>query len=86
MVHDQRDGAFAPDGRLPVNLSGGLLGQGAPVGATGVAQTATCAMLLEGRYHPGLQPATPGGHALADTHGGVATTAAVTILREGASA
>ena len=84
VVRDQREGAFAPDGRVPVNLSGGLLGQGAPVGATGVAQTATCAMLLEGRYHPDLQPAMPGGHALADTHGGVATTAAVTILREGA--
>jgi acetyl-CoA C-acetyltransferase len=77
---DLHEGAFAPDGRLPINLSGGLMGQGAPVGATGVGQTATCALVLEGRYHPGLQPSDPPGHALADTHGGICTTAAVTIL------
>lgn len=79
---DLRDGVFHRDGRLPVNLSGGLLGQGAPAGAIGVGQTATCALLLEGRYHPGLQPARPLTHALADTHGGICTTAAVTILSQ----
>lgn len=82
---DQRDGAFAPGGRCPVNLSGGLMGQGAPVGATGVGQTATCALVLEGRYHAALQPQTPPEYALADTHGGICTTAAVTILHAGAS-
>ncbi len=76
------DGAFAKSGRLPVNLSGGLMGQGAPAGATGVGQMATCAMLLEGRYHPGLQPARPLAHALADTHGGICTTSALTILSQ----
>jgi len=81
-----RDGEFAPEGRCPVNLSGGLMGQGAPVGATGVGQTATCALMLEGRYHAGLQPNAPLGHALADTHGGVGTTCAVTTLSAGASA
>ncbi len=82
---DHQDGAFAPDGRCPVNLSGGLMGQGAPVGATGVGQTATCALVLEGRYHAGLQPQTPPNYALADTHGGVCTTAAVTILQREAA-
>lgn len=82
---DHRDGAFAPDGRCPVNLSGGMMGQGAPVGATGVGQTATCALVLEGRYHAGLQPQTPLDYALADTHGGICTTAAVTILQRQAS-
>lgn len=77
---DTANGRFAPDGACPVNLSGGLMGQGAPVGATGVAQVATCARILEGRYHPKLQPGTPPAYALADTHGGVCTTAAVTIL------
>lgn len=81
-----RDGVFAADGPCPVNLSGGLLGQGAPVGATGVGQAATCALLLEGRYHPGLQPAHAMGHALADTHGGVGTSCAVTVISAGGSA
>ncbi|MEP2892757.1 thiolase family protein [Tateyamaria sp.] len=81
-----RNGDFAPDGPCPINLSGGLMGQGAPVGATGIAQTATCALLLEGRYHSGLQPDRPLGHALADTHGGVGTTCAVTALSAGVSA
>ena len=77
------DGLFDRDGTLPVNLSGGLLGHGAPVGATGVAQVATCALLLEGRYHNGLQPSRPFRTAMADTHGGVGTTCAVTILHTG---
>jgi len=81
----QRDlyaGGFGRDGRCPVNLSGGLMGQGAPVGATGVGQTVTCALLLEERYHAGLQPRRIPEHALADTHGGIATTCAVTILSQ----
>jgi acetyl-CoA C-acetyltransferase len=82
---DQRDGTFGPDGGCPVNLSGGLMAQGAPVGATGVGQTATCALVLEGRYHAALQPEAPPCYALADTHGGVCTTAAVTILRQEAA-
>lgn len=81
-----RGGDFAADGRCPVNLSGGLMGQGAPVGATGVGQAATCALVLEGRYHKGLQPDRSLGHALADTHGGVGTTCAVTVMRAGGSA
>lgn len=78
-----RGGEFDTNGTCPINLSGGLLGQGAPVGATGVAQTATCALLLEGRYHAGLQPNRMLRHALADTHGGVGTTCAVTVLSAG---
>ncbi|MEO9517917.1 MAG: thiolase family protein [Paracoccaceae bacterium] len=81
--HDLRDGKFAKGGPCPINLSGGLMGQGAPVGATGVAQTATCALVLEGRYHAALQPRKPPVWALADTHGGVCTTSAVTILTQG---
>lgn len=84
-IRDSREGVFGCDGVRPVNLSGGLLGQGAPVGATGVGQTATCALLLEGRYHHGLQPHRSLRHALADTHGGLATTCAVTVLRRGSA-
>lgn len=75
----ERDGHFAADGALPVNLSGGLLGQGAPVGATGVAQVLTATLQLEGRYE-GLCPKTPPRFALVDTHGGVATLCAVSVL------
>lgn len=85
-ICDLHNGKFSNGGPCPINLSGGLMGQGAPVGATGVSQTATCALMLEGRYHAGLQPDGPLGHALADTHGGVATTCAVTTLCAGPSA
>ena len=77
---DLESGKFSTQGDCPINPSGGLLGQGAPVGATGVAQTASCAMQIEGRYHAALQRSTPPNYALADTHGGICTTAATTIL------
>lgn len=80
------DGRFGRDGSLPVNLSGGLLGQGAAPGATGIAQVATCAMLLEGAYHTGAQPARVPRYALADTHGGICSNAAVTILQQAEAA
>ncbi len=42
-------GATALGGRLPVNVSGGLVARGHPVGATGVAQIAEIAEQLMGR-------------------------------------
>jgi len=74
------------DGRCPISLSGGLMGQGAPVGATGVGQTASCALFLEGCHHSELQPQNPPAFALADTHGGICTTSAVTILGQAGTA
>lgn len=81
VIGAHRRGEYAPAGRLPVNLSGGLLGQGAPVGATGIAQLIACSRQIEGTYHDGLQMAEPPRLAVADTHGGVGTTCAVTVLR-----
>ena len=75
----ERAGRFTAQGALPVNLGGGLLGQGAPVGATGVAQVLAAAHQLEGRYD-GLRPPSPPRVALVDTHGGIATLCAVSIL------
>lgn len=43
-----RDGTAARDGRLPVNLSGGLKAKGHPIGATGVSQHVMAAMQLAG--------------------------------------
>ncbi|MGQ0564220.1 MAG: thiolase family protein [Gemmobacter sp.] len=79
-------GLAGRDGDLAVNLSGGLLGQGAAPGATGIAQTGACALMLEGRYHPGLQPSALPAHAVADTHGGLCSVAAVTVLSRGVGA
>ncbi|MCH7793540.1 MAG: 3-ketoacyl-CoA thiolase, partial [Proteobacteria bacterium] len=73
------DGAFNRDGRLPVNLSGGLMGQGGAPGATGIAQAVTMDRLLGGRY----RDAAVGNdfrRGLVDVHGGVGTLAAVHVL------
>ncbi|MBV8914916.1 MAG: acetyl-CoA acetyltransferase [Acetobacteraceae bacterium] len=43
------DGTAAPDGRLPINRSGGLKAKGHPVGATGVSMHAIAAMQLAGQ-------------------------------------
>ncbi|MGH7104097.1 MAG: thiolase C-terminal domain-containing protein, partial [Acetobacteraceae bacterium] len=42
------EGWTAPDGRLPVNRSGGLKAKGHPVGATGVSMHIMAAMQLAG--------------------------------------
>ncbi|MCR9139482.1 MAG: thiolase family protein [Alphaproteobacteria bacterium] len=81
VIGAHRNRLFAPAGPLPINLSGGLLGQGAPVGATGIAQVIACSRQIEGTYHEGLQLAQPPRLAVADTHGGVGTTCAVTVLK-----
>jgi len=79
VLHAERSGVFDSNGALPVNLSGGLLGQGAPVGATGVAQLFTAACQLEDRY-AGKQAKHAPRMALVDTHGGIATLNCVSIL------
>jgi acetyl-CoA C-acetyltransferase len=73
-------GEFARDGRLPVNLSGGLIGQGGAPGATGVMQIVTLTRLLQGRYWPELQPQRRLATALADAHGGIATVSFTHVL------
>ncbi len=44
-----REGWTYRDGRLPVNLSGGLKSKGHPIGATGVSMHVVSAMQLAGR-------------------------------------
>ncbi|GIW43366.1 MAG: thiolase [Candidatus Binatia bacterium] len=73
-----QEGWFAPGGRLPVNLSGGLLSKGEPLGASGVGQVAYLCWQLQGRA-PGMS--LPRCRvALAHTVGRGAN-AAVVILR-----
>ncbi|GAB3708355.1 thiolase domain-containing protein [Mariniluteicoccus flavus] len=43
------EGWVFPDGKLPVNVSGGLKSKGHPVGATGVSQHVLAALQLSGR-------------------------------------
>jgi acetyl-CoA C-acetyltransferase len=73
-------GEFAKDGRLPVNVSGGLIGQGGAPGATGIMQIVTLTRLLQRRYWPALQPQRPLHTALADAHGGIGTVSFTHIL------
>ncbi len=44
-----KDGLTAPDGKLPVNRSGGLKAKGHPIGATGVSMHVMAAMQLAGQ-------------------------------------
>jgi acetyl-CoA C-acetyltransferase len=73
-------GEFDRAGRLPVNLSGGLLGQGGAPGATGVIQAITAAQLLCGEYFSALQPARELKRAVVDCHGGCATVNVTHVL------
>lgn len=73
-------GELARDGRIAVNLSGGLLGQGGAPGATGVVQAMTVQRLLEGRYFEGAQPSRALRRGIVDTHGGVCTSAVVQVF------
>jgi acetyl-CoA acetyltransferase len=81
------DGSTRLGGRLPVNVSGGLLRKGHPVGATGAAQIVEITEQLRGRAH---QRQVEGARiGLAHNGGGmIGTDAAATVVsilsREGA--
>ncbi|MCI4337563.1 MAG: thiolase family protein [Thermoplasmata archaeon] len=73
------------DGRLPVNPSGGILGRGHPVGASGLVQIALVAQQLVGEAGALALPARP-QMGLAQSVGGLASHNFVTILGGGAAA
>ncbi len=54
-----RDGTTTREGRLPVNLSGGLKSKGHPIGATGVSMHIMAAMQLAGEAPEGIQAKAP---------------------------
>ena len=74
-------GVFSAKGHLPINLSGGLIGQGGAPGATGIAQVITLFRLLSGTYFSKLQPKRDLRRAVADCHSGIATTNVVHVLQ-----
>ncbi|GGL30995.1 3-ketoacyl-CoA thiolase [Halarchaeum grantii] len=74
-----RAGETTRDGRLPVNLSGGLKAKGHPVGATGTSQIAELTALLRGDHHNA--DAVPDAEvALAHNAGGTVASAVVHVL------
>jgi acetyl-CoA C-acetyltransferase len=72
------DGGTAPDGRIPVNASGGLKSKGHPVGATGVAQI--CDLVEQLRGEAGARQLKRHALGLAQNLGGSGATAVVSIL------
>ncbi|MDZ4229501.1 MAG: thiolase domain-containing protein [Patescibacteria group bacterium] len=75
-----KHGEFDHDGRLPVNLSGGLKACGHPVGATGVKQIVELVTQL--RHEAVGRQIKTGKIGLAHNVGGSGATAAVHILRK----
>jgi acetyl-CoA C-acetyltransferase len=73
------DGIFDLDGSLPVNTSGGLLGRGAPVGATGIVQAIEIAQQLWGTVDERRQVKNA-RRGLTDTHAGIGTICVVNIF------
>ncbi len=76
------EGATGPDGRFPVNPSGGLLGRGHPVGASGLLAIAEVARQLRGEAGSMALPRRP-RVGLAQSIGGLAAHNFVTILGAG---
>lgn len=73
------DARFDLGGELPVNCSGGLLGRGAPVGATGIAQAIEIMLQLRGDADPRRQVENA-RRGLTDTHAGTGTHCVVNIF------
>lgn len=72
-------GLFDLTGMLPVNTSGGLLGRGAPVGATGIVQAIEIAQQLWGAVDSRRQVRNA-RRGLTDTHAGIGTISVVNIF------
>jgi acetyl-CoA acetyltransferase len=73
-----RDGTVNFDGKLPVNVSGGLKGKGHPVGATGIGMLVESFLQLRGEAGDRQIPDVNLG--LVENHGGTGATSVVTIL------
>lgn len=75
------EGQTGRDGRLPINLSGGLKAKGHPVGATGVSMHVMAARLLTGEADE-LNLAKRPSVGLCFNMGGGAVTSCVSILEQ----
>jgi acetyl-CoA C-acetyltransferase len=77
-------GRTAPDGDLPVNLSGGLKARGHPIGASGVAQVVEVVKRLRGEV--GLHLKRDVTRALTQSTGGLGANNFVTIVERAGQA
>lgn len=75
------EGLFDFGGDLVVNPSGGLLGRGAPVGATGIAQAVEIMLQLRGEAG-GQRQVVGARRGLTDTHAGTGTHCVVNIFEQ----
>jgi acetyl-CoA C-acetyltransferase/acetyl-CoA acyltransferase len=78
-IYAATDGETDRHGDMPVNLSGGLKAKGHPVGATGVAQLATIAWVLDGS-HPRADAVPEGTVGVAHNAGGTVASTTVHVL------
>ena len=72
-------GVFDLGGELPTNTSGGLIGQGAPPGAMGLAQAVEVVKQLRGEC-PAVRQVANAKRGLTDIHGGTASLSVVSIF------
>ncbi|WRO21425.1 thiolase domain-containing protein [Metallumcola ferriviriculae] len=77
------EGTTQPDGRLPVNASGGLKAKGHPLGATGCGQATEIFKQLRGEAKEPSRQIQNGRIALSHNVGGSGGTAAVFIYQRG---
>jgi acetyl-CoA acetyltransferase len=75
------DGKAAVDGECGINLSGGLIAKGHPIGATGVAMVGWCFHQLTGRAPVGLQVKNPKAAATFNV-GGAICASVCTVLKK----
>ena len=75
------EGKAAVDGECGINLSGGLIAKGHPIGATGVAMVGWCYNELLGRAPVGLQVKNPKAAATFNV-GGALCASVCTVLRK----
>ncbi|WP_254273986.1 thiolase domain-containing protein [Haloarcula marina] len=78
-IHAATNGETDRHGELPINLSGGLKAKGHPVGATGVAQLATAAWVLDGS-HPRADAVPDGTVGVTHNAGGTVASTTVHVL------
>jgi acetyl-CoA acetyltransferase len=74
------EGKARLDGECAINLSGGLIAKGHPIGATGVAMIGTCFHQLMGKMPEGLQMKNPKAAATFNV-GGALCASVCTVLK-----